>query len=47
MQTLAINHPICAELPTEWTIDATEMYAEPFHVPEPGLVLFKETFALG
>ena len=45
MLTVAAGHPIAAGLPKQWTLPATEMYAEPFHVPEPDRVIFKETFS--
>ena len=45
MLTVAAGHPIAAGLPKQWTLPATEMYAEPFHVPEPDRVIFKEIFS--
>lgn len=45
--TLRKDHPIAAGLPATWTIPQTEMYAEPFHVPEPDAVVFEETWATG
>lgn len=36
------QHPIMAGLPSQFAIAATEMYDEPFHVPEPDAVLFRE-----
>ena len=47
MNTLLPDHPIAKGLPKTWGIKATEMYDEPFHVPEPDQVIFKETFAGG
>ena len=47
MHTLLPEHPIAKGLPKTWTIAKTEMYDEPFHVPHPDQVVFKETFADG
>ena len=47
METLLPGHPIAKGLPKKWTIAKTEMYDEPFHVPEPDQVVFKETFSKG
>jgi len=47
METLLPNHPIAKGLPKMWTIQKTEMYDEPFHVPRPDQVVFKETFSGG
>ena len=47
MHTLLPEHPIAKGLPKTWTIAKTEMYDEPFHVPQPDQVVFKETFAGG
>ena len=47
LETLLPNHPIAQGLPKYWSIASTEMYAEPFHVPEPDQVIFKETFSKG
>ena len=41
------GHPIAAGLPETFTIPRTEMYNEPFHVPEPDAVIFEETWETG
>jgi trehalose utilization protein len=41
------DHPIAAGLPETFTIPHTEMYDEPFHVPEPDAVIFREDWELG
>lgn len=41
------GHPIAKGLPTTFQITQTEMYDEPFHVPEPDEVVFEETWELG
>lgn len=45
--TLLPAHPIAAGLPLRWDIPQTEMYGEPFHVPPPDEVVFKETWDKG
>ncbi len=45
--TMLPEHPIAAGLSTGWTIPKTEMYAEPFHIPEPDAVVFEESWASG
>ncbi|MEM7476630.1 MAG: ThuA domain-containing protein [Planctomycetota bacterium] len=40
-------HPLAEGLPTTFQIKATEMYNEPFHVPEPDAVVFEETWERG
>jgi trehalose utilization protein len=47
IETLLPTHPIAKGLPKHWSIASSEMYGEPFHVPEPDQVIFKETFAGG
>jgi trehalose utilization protein len=47
LTTLLPDHPIAAGLPKQWTIPQTEMYSEPFHVPEPDEVVFEEKWDLG
>jgi trehalose utilization protein len=44
---LAPHHPIAAGLPATFEIPQTEMYDEPFQVPEPDLVLFEERWQPG
>lgn len=41
------DHPIAAGLPATWDIPHTEMYGEPFHVPEPDAVIFEERWDKG
>lgn len=41
------DHPIAAGLPERFQIPHTEMYDEPFHVPEPDAVIFREDWELG
>ncbi len=41
------GHPIMAGLPAQFEIPASEMYDEPFHVPEPDAVLFQEVWRGG
>jgi trehalose utilization protein len=47
IETLKPDHPIAKGLPKTWAIPKSEMYNEPFHVPEPDEVVFKETWATG
>ena len=42
-----IDHPIAEGLPNTFQVTQTEMYNEPFHVPEPDEVVFEETWELG
>jgi trehalose utilization protein len=41
------QHPIAMGLPAKFEVKQTEMYNEPFHVPEPDEVIFEETWELG
>lgn len=41
------DHPIAKGLPASFEIPQTEMYADPFHVPEADEVLFEERWAAG
>ena len=41
------KHPICRGVPTNFNLEVTEMYDEPFGVPEPDSVLFTEQWAAG
>lgn len=43
----APNHPIAKGLPKTFEVKATEMYNEPFHVPEPNEVIFEERWRPG
>jgi trehalose utilization protein len=47
MKTLLPEHPIAAGIPASFDISNTEMYNEPFHVPEPDAVIFEETWDKG
>jgi trehalose utilization protein len=47
MTTLLPGHPIAANLPPKWTLQQTEMYNEPFHVPTPDAVVFEERWEKG
>ena len=40
VRILLPKHPIARGLPPEFTVAQTEMYDEPFHVPEPDAVVF-------
>jgi arylsulfatase A len=37
-----LDHPIAAGIPHKFTLPHTEMYDEPFHVPQPDAVVFEE-----
>lgn len=41
------EHPIVQGVPARFTLPRTEMYAEPFHVPEPDEVILEERWAPG
>lgn len=41
------DHPIARGLPASFEIPQTEMYADPFHVPEADEVLFEERWVTG
>ncbi len=47
MRVLQKEHPIVAGVPARFTLPQTEMYAEPFHVPEPDQVILEERWASG
>lgn len=47
VKVLSPDHPIAKGLPTSFKIPQTEMYADPFHVPEPDVVLFEESWEAG
>ncbi len=47
VRTLLPDHPIARDLPARFTIPHTEMYDEPFHVPEPDAVIFEERWETG
>lgn len=41
------DHPIMQGVPARFELERTEMYDEPFHVPAPDAVLFREDWAGG
>jgi trehalose utilization protein len=45
--TLLPEHPIARGLPAKFDITQTEMYSEPFHVPTPDAVVFREDWDKG
>ena len=45
--TLKADHPIAKGIPEQFLLPATEMYGEPFHVPEPDEVIFEERWESG
>jgi trehalose utilization protein len=45
--TLLPEHPIAERVPAVFDLRETEMYAEPFHVPEPDATIFEERWATG
>lgn len=47
LKTLLPEHPVAAGIPAKFTLAHTEMYDEPFHVPEPDEVIFEEHWELG
>jgi trehalose utilization protein len=47
VRVLKPDHPICKGLPERFELPKTEMYAEPFHVPEPDEVVLEERWATG
>jgi trehalose utilization protein len=47
MRVLRPEHPIVLGVPAEFELPQTEMYDEPFHVPEPDLVVLEERWATG
>jgi trehalose utilization protein len=47
VKVLKPDHPIVRGVPAEFEIARTEMYDEPFHVPEPDEVIFEERWATG
>jgi trehalose utilization protein len=47
VRVLKPDHPICKGLPATFELPETEMYAEPFHVPEPDEVVLEERWATG
>jgi trehalose utilization protein len=47
IRVLAPQHPIAKGIPADFELPHTEMYDEPFHVPEPDLVIFEERWEKG
>ena len=47
IRVLRPDHPIVAGIPPEFELPHTEMYDEPFHVPEPDEVILEERWATG
>ncbi len=47
VRVLKKDHPIAKGLPEKFELPKTEMYAEPFHVPEPDEVILEERWATG
>ena len=47
VRVLRPEHPIAAGVPRAFQISQTEMYDEPFHVPEPDEVVFEERWETG
>lgn len=45
--TVMPEHPIAKGIPTKWDIPQTEMYDEPFNVPQPDAVIFEERWDAG
>jgi trehalose utilization protein len=47
MKVLAPEHPIAKGLPREFQNPTDEMYDEPFHIPEPDVVVLEERWVTG
>ena len=47
IRVLKPEHPIVKGLPCEFRLPHTEMYDEPFHVPEPDEVILEERWSAG
>lgn len=47
VRVLKPDHPIAKGLPEKFELPQTEMYAEPFHVPEPDEVVLEERWESG
>ena len=47
VRILKPDHPIAKGLPAVFELPRTEMYAEPFHVPDPDDVILEERWATG
>jgi trehalose utilization protein len=46
-RVLSPDHPIAEGIPRSFELPQTEMYDEPFHVPEPDRVIFEERWKAG
>ena len=47
LYTIQPDHPIAQGIPSRFQLPSTEMYDEPFHVPEPDEVIFEERWPTG
>ena len=47
IKVLSPKHPIAEGLPVTFQVKQTEMYNEPFHVPDPDEVIFEESWEQG
>jgi hypothetical protein len=47
VRVLVPEHPIARDLPARFEIARTEMYDEPFHVPEPDQIVLEECWSGG
>jgi trehalose utilization protein len=47
IKTLLPDHPIAQGVPAQFTLPHTEVYSEPFHVPQPDAVIFQEVSTNG
>jgi trehalose utilization protein len=47
VKVLKPDHPVVRGVPAKFEITQTEMYDEPFHVPEPDEVVLEERWASG
>ncbi|MDB5353199.1 MAG: Trehalose utilization protein [Planctomycetota bacterium] len=47
IRVLKPDHPLAKGLPAKFDIPQTEMYSSPFHVPEPDVSVFEETWDKG
>ena len=47
VRVMKTDHPIAKGLPEAFELPKTEMYSEPFHVPEPDEVILEERWATG
>jgi trehalose utilization protein len=47
IQILKHKHPIVKGVPQQFQVSQTEMYDEPFHVPEPDEIILEERWATG